>query len=69
MNLKNILGKVAPFLGSMIGGPFGATAGKLVGELLLEDKNASEADIEKAAKLLEKVFKELMYSKQHPEGR
>jgi len=28
-----------------------------------------EADIAKAAKLLEKVFKILTYSKEHPEGR
>ena len=29
----------------------------------------SEADIAKAAELLERVFKSLTYSKQHPEGR
>ncbi len=48
MNLKKILGTVAPFLGTMIGGPFGAAAGKLVGEVLLGNENASEAEIEKA---------------------
>ena len=48
MNLKKILGTVAPFLGTMIGGPFGAAAGKLVGQVLLGNENASEAEIEKA---------------------
>ncbi len=45
---KKILGTVAPFLGTMIGGPFGAAAGKLVGQILLDNENASEAEIEKA---------------------
>jgi len=48
MNLKKILGTVAPFLGTMIGGPFGAAAGKLVGQVLLGNEDASEAEIEKA---------------------
>lgn len=48
MSLKSILGTVAPFLGAMVGGPFGAAAGKLLGEFLLGDEGASDADIEKA---------------------
>ena len=48
MSIKSILGTVAPFLGAMVGGPFGAAAGKLLGEFLLGDENASNADIEKA---------------------
>lgn len=48
MNFKKILGSVAPFLGTLIGGPFGATAGALVGKLLLGDDTASEEDMKKA---------------------
>ncbi len=48
MNLKKILATVAPFLGTMMGGPFGTAAGKLVGQVLLGNENASEAEIEKA---------------------
>ncbi len=48
MNFKKILSTVAPFLGALVGGPFGAAAGKVVGQLLLGNENASEADIEKA---------------------
>lgn len=48
MGFKEILGKVAPFLGAAIGGPFGAAAGKLLGNFLLGDEDASEADMEKA---------------------
>ena len=46
--LKKIVGIVAPFLGTMIGGPFGAAATKLIAEVLLDDPNASQADIEQA---------------------
>lgn len=45
MNFKKILGSIAPFLGTMIGGPFGAAAGALVGKVLLNDQDASDDDI------------------------
>lgn len=48
MNFKKILGSVAPFIGAMIGGPFGAAAGALVGKVLLGDENASPQQIEQA---------------------
>ena len=47
-DLKKVVGTVAPFLGSMIGGPFGAAAGKILGQVLLGNEDASEAEIEKA---------------------
>lgn len=46
--IKKILGSVAPFLGSLIGGPLGAAAGKVVGNVLLGNEDASTAEIERA---------------------
>jgi len=50
--LKTLAGKAAPFLGSLIGGQFGENAGKVLGNFLLGDENASEKDIAKALTLL-----------------
>jgi len=49
----------------------GAQAQQLHDMLQVDDKMDPEveADIAKSAELLEKVFKVLTYSKQHPEGR
>ena len=46
MNFKKIIGSVAPFLGSLVGGPFGAMAGKALGGLLCGNENASQEEIE-----------------------
>lgn len=46
--LKEILSSVAPFLGNMIGGPLGAAASRVIGQVLLGDENASESAIETA---------------------
>lgn len=48
MNFKKILGTIAPFLGGLVGGPFGAAAGKVLGNFFLGDENASQESIEKA---------------------
>lgn len=45
---KNMLGTVAPMLGTAIGGPFGAMAGKMLGSALLDDEDATDAQIEQA---------------------
>lgn len=45
---KKILGSFAPFLGSMVGGPFGAQAGKMISSLLLGKENASEEEMQQA---------------------
>jgi hypothetical protein len=45
--VKQVLGTVAPFIGTLIGGPLGGGAGKLLSQLLLgkEDANAQEIEI------------------------
>ncbi len=48
MGFSSILGKVAPFLGAAIGGPFGAAAGKLVSQALLGTEDASEEEMQNA---------------------
>lgn len=48
MNFKKIIATVAPFIGAMIAGPFGAAAGKILGSVLCGDENASQKRIEKA---------------------
>lgn len=45
---KSVLGSVAPLLGTAVGGPFGAMAGKLLGQALVGDENASEKQIQQA---------------------
>ena len=45
MSWKDILKSVAPVLGTAIGGPFGGAAAKFIGEKLLGNPDASEADI------------------------
>ena len=45
---KNMLGNIAPMLGTAVGGPFGAMAGQLLGNALLGDENATEAQIQQA---------------------
>ena len=45
---KGLLGSVAPMLGTAIGGPFGSIAGKMLGDALLGDENATEKQIAKA---------------------
>ena len=47
-NIKKVVGSVAPFLGTMIGGPFGAMAGRAIKQLLIGDENASDKDLEAA---------------------
>lgn len=39
---------MAPFLGTLIGGPFGAAAGKVIGSVLCGDEEASEEKIAEA---------------------
>jgi len=48
MSLKKIIGSVAPFVGTMIGGPFGAAAGNLVSKALLDKDNATPEELESA---------------------
>lgn len=48
MDIAKLVGNVAPFLGGLIGGPFGAAAGQLIGQALTGNSNASAEDIEKA---------------------
>ena len=48
MDLKKIIGSVAPFLGTMIGGPFGAAAGAVVSRVLLNKDDADDAELEAA---------------------
>lgn len=43
MEFKQILGKVAPFLGGLIGGPLGASVGGIVGNLLGVDPTDEKA--------------------------
>ena len=43
--LKKVVGTVAPFLGSMIGGPFGGAVGVMLGKALLGNENATEDEI------------------------
>lgn len=45
---KSMLGSVAPMIGTAVGGPFGAMAGKLLGSALLDDEDATEAQIAQA---------------------
>lgn len=46
MSWKDIVRKVAPVLGAALGGPFGGTAAKFIGDKLLGNPDASEVDIE-----------------------
>ena len=48
MNFKKVIGSVAPFLGALVGGPFGAAAGKLIGSALLGDEDATQQQLEEA---------------------
>ena len=48
MNFKNILAKVAPFIASMIGGPFAGAATRVLSETLLGKDNASIDELEDA---------------------
>ncbi len=48
MDFKKVIGTIAPFIGGMVGGPFGAAAGKLIGSALLGNENATQEDIENA---------------------
>lgn len=45
MDWKNIIGSVAPVLGTALGGPFGGAATKWLAGKLLGDENASESDL------------------------
>lgn len=42
---KSMLGTVAPMLGTAVGGPFGAMAGKMLGNALLGNEDATEDEI------------------------
>lgn len=48
MNFKKIIKTVAPFIGTLIGGPFAGVATKVLGDIFCGDENASEKEIEKA---------------------
>jgi len=48
MDLAKIIGNIAPFLSSMLSGPLGTVAGKVIGRLLLNDENASPEAISEA---------------------
>jgi len=49
MNWRNIVGTVAPWLGTALGGPLGGMAGKVIGEVLLPDHpDSTEEQIEQA---------------------
>ena len=48
MNIREQLDSVAPFLGSLIEGPFGIAAEKIIAEFLVGDKNANEISIQQA---------------------
>jgi hypothetical protein len=48
MNIKKIISSVAPFIGTLIGGPFGGAAAKIVSGALLGRDDATLADIEQA---------------------
>lgn len=48
MNFKKIIRTVAPFIGTLIGGPFAGIATKVLGEIFCGDENATEKEIEKA---------------------
>lgn len=47
-NWKSILASVAPVLGTAVGGPFGALAGKIIGSVLLGKDNATEEELSTA---------------------
>ena len=44
--IKNVLGTVAPFIGSLVGGPLGGGAGKIVSQLLLGKDDATARELE-----------------------
>ncbi len=46
--VKRVLATVAPFIGSLVGGPLGGAAGQQLAEFLTGDKNASPKVIERA---------------------
>jgi hypothetical protein len=48
MNWKSIVGETAPLLGSLLAGPAGANVGKILGETLLGNENASVTEIKNA---------------------
>lgn len=48
MNFKKIIKTVAPFIGTLIGGPFAGIATKVLGDIFCGDENATEKEIEKA---------------------
>lgn len=48
MDFKSIIKTVAPFIGTLIGGPMGGIATKILGDVFCSDENATEREIEKA---------------------
>jgi hypothetical protein len=46
--VKQVLGTVAPFIGTLVGGPLGGGAGKIVSQLLLGKDKASARELEAA---------------------
>lgn len=48
MNFKNIIKNVAPFIGTLIGGPMGGIATKILGDVFCGNEKATEKEIEKA---------------------
>ena len=48
MEIKKIIASVAPFLGTLIGGPFGGAAVKLLSNVLLGKEDGTVEEIEKA---------------------
>jgi hypothetical protein len=48
LDWKEVLGTVAPMLGTAIGGPMGAIAAKAISQTLLGKENATEAEIQAA---------------------
>lgn len=45
MEFKKIIGTITPFIGSLIGGPFGAAATKIISKVLLDDDSGNEEEI------------------------
>jgi hypothetical protein len=48
VNIKKIIQSVAPFIGTLIGGPFTGIATTILGEIFCNDEKASLLEIEKA---------------------